>query len=57
MRSAQPALRSLQEEDGGGAEAANATKEHLEQIEEITLGQEHGHVKDPDYLDGDNPGW
>lgn len=57
----QPAHRSLQEEDGGGAEAATATKEQIEQIKQImvdfTLADDRGHLKDPDLLDGDNPGW
>ena len=37
------------------------TTEQIEQIKQImvdfTLGAERGHLKDPDLLNGDNPGW
>ena len=62
ISSAHPAHRSLQE-DGSEAAAPPATvaTDQIEQIKKImvdfTLGEEHGHFKDPDYLDGDNPGW
>ena len=44
----------------GEAETA-VTTEQIEQIKQImvdfTLGAERGHLKDPDLLNGDNPGW
>ena len=43
------------------AETATVTTEQIEQIKQImvdfTLGAERGHLKDPDLLNGDNPGW
>ena len=60
-RSEHLAHRSLKEEDGGGTEATAVTTEQIEQIKQImvdfTLADDRGHLKDPDLLDGDNPGW
>jgi len=45
--------------EGGGN--GGGTAEQIGQIQQITkefaLGEERGHLKDPDLLDGDNPGW
>eukprot|EP00563_Minutocellus_polymorphus_P001573 CAMPEP_0181040594 /NCGR_PEP_ID=MMETSP1070-20121207/11131_1 /TAXON_ID=265543 /ORGANISM="Minutocellus polymorphus, Strain NH13" /LENGTH=141 /DNA_ID=CAMNT_0023118613 /DNA_START=351 /DNA_END=772 /DNA_ORIENTATION=+ len=46
---------------GGGSASSTVTPEQIQQIQQImesfTLGGERGHLKDPDLLDGDNPGW
>lgn len=46
---------------GSDAETPAVSTEQIEQIKQImvdfTLGAERGHLKDPDLLNGDNPGW